>query len=106
MTATRIPPGCRTIPASSVEPPAAGTLTRVALITLSGFLGITAAGGGLGLLLGWITPGMDLLDGSPFSTYVIPGLMLLTVVGGSALLATAAVVGLLHLAAPMSAVAG
>jgi hypothetical protein len=60
----------------------------ILLIVFNGFLAVTAAAGGLGLLTGAISPGLELLAGSPFGSYTIPGLALLMVVGGSALAAT------------------
>lgn len=60
---------------------------RIGLIAANLFLGVTAVAGGLALLLGWIAPGLELLEGSPFTSYTIPGLALLALVGGSALLA-------------------
>lgn len=60
---------------------------RIGLVALNLFLGLTAVGGGIGLLSGGITPGIALLDGSPFDSYLIPGLALLVLVGGSGLLA-------------------
>jgi hypothetical protein len=84
----------------------AAPFARRALLALNGFLGITATAGGLGLLVGWIMPGEELLDGSPFSSYVIPGLVLLLVVGGSALAAAWAVLCRQPMAAPLSALAG
>ena len=65
---------------------------RSALIVLDAFVGVTAIIGGLALLLGWVQPPLDLLRGSPFPNYVVPGLALLVVVGGSA---TVAVIALL-----------
>lgn len=58
------------------------------LLVLDLFLAVTAIAGGIGLLTGLIAPGTDLLDGSIFSSYVIPGLALLFLAGGSATLAT------------------
>jgi hypothetical protein len=54
---------------------------------------VTAAIGGLCLLLRvpFVTPPTDLLAGSPFDGYTIPGLALLVLIGGSGLLATALV---------------
>ena len=66
-----------------------GRPLRIGLIALTTFLGLTAAGGGIGLLGGWIAPGVELLDGSSFGSYLIPGLALLVLVGGSGLLAAA-----------------
>lgn len=59
-----------------------------ALFGLNLFLAVTAIAGGVGLLTGLIAPGADLLAGSIFSSYVIPGLALLLLVGGAATLAT------------------
>lgn len=61
--------------------------TRIGLSAINLFLGITAGGGGIGLLTGWIAPGNALLEGSIFASYVVPGLSLLVLVGGSALVA-------------------
>lgn len=58
------------------------------LLVLDAFLAITAMAGGIGLLTGAIAPGVALLQGSPFASYTIPGLALLILVGGCALLAT------------------
>jgi hypothetical protein len=67
---------------------------HVGLAILDGVLGVTATIGGLCLLLRvpFVTPPTDLLAGSPFGNYTIPGLALLVLVGGSGLLATALVV--------------
>lgn len=58
------------------------------LITLLLFLGITAAAGGVQLIR---TNGMGMpissLQNTPFSSFVIPGLILLFIVGGTSLLA-------------------
>jgi len=57
------------------------------LLWLIIFLAVTAIAGGLGILFDLVgLPEQD-LDGSPFSSYVIPGLSLLILVGGSALVA-------------------
>jgi hypothetical protein len=66
---------------------------RVGLAILDGFLGVTAAIGGLCLLLRvpFVTPPTDLLAESPFGDYTIPGLALLVLVGGGGMLATALV---------------
>ena len=61
---------------------------RILLIILNAFLALTAIAGGIGMLTGSIRPPLELLEGSPFNTYTIPGLALLVIVGGSALLAT------------------
>jgi len=61
---------------------------RTALIVLDGFLALTAVAGGIGLLTGANAPSLEFLQGSPFSSYAIPGLALLVIVGGCALAAT------------------
>lgn len=60
---------------------------RVLLIVLLAFLGLTSVAGGIGLLTGGGAPGLELLRGSPFSDYTVPGLSLLVIVGGGGLAA-------------------
>lgn len=62
------------------------TIIRWALIVLSIFLALSAIGGGIALIVGFNTPPVADLAGSPFADYTIPGLALLVVVGGSAVL--------------------
>jgi hypothetical protein len=62
-------------------------ILRILLIILNAFLGVTAVLGGIGLLTGVVAPPLEMLEGSIFSSYVIPGLALLVIVGGSALVA-------------------
>jgi hypothetical protein len=82
-------------------------VTRVALVVLNTFLGLTAVVGGLGLLLGWYEPPpVELLRGSPFGSYTIPALFLLVVMGGGGLVAAVAVLRRHELGAPASGVAG
>lgn len=61
---------------------------RIPLILLNAFLALTAIAGGIGMLIGVLEPPLELLEGSPFNTYTVPGLTLLVIVDGSALLAT------------------
>jgi hypothetical protein len=61
---------------------------HIVLIVLNTFLAVTAVAGGVGLLTGAMKPSLEPLRGSPFSSYTIPGLALLVMVGGSALVAT------------------
>jgi len=64
---------------------------RVALLSVQAFVAVTAAAGGAALIAGsviptWgfaIVPPAQYLEGSPFASYVVPGLLLLLVVGGS-----------------------
>jgi hypothetical protein len=57
--------------------------TYRALIVLSVFSGLSAVGGGIGMMVadGLSMPKSFLAD-SPFSTYLIPGLILCVAVGG------------------------
>lgn len=55
---------------------------------LAAFIALTAIPGGVSLITGWIDPGVSQLAGSPFADYTVPGLLLLLVVGGLAVLAT------------------
>jgi hypothetical protein len=79
--------------------------TRNVLIGLLLFQGITACGGGIGLLGGRIAPDEALLAGSPFASYVVPGLALLGV-GIGTLIASVAVLGRAGWSAPLAGVAG
>jgi hypothetical protein len=65
-------------------------LTKISLISLQLIVMLNAFGGGIYGLSG--APGVDpaWLDGSPFSSYVIPSLILFTVIGGGMAVATAA----------------
>ena len=58
---------------------------RILLIVLAFFLALTAFAGGIGLLADLNTPPVEMLNGSPFSDYSIPGLALFVLVGGGAL---------------------
>lgn len=60
---------------------------RVLLIVLMFFLALAAFEGGVQLLVGFYTPPVEMLSGSIFKDYTIPGLVLGIIVGGSALFA-------------------
>lgn len=61
----------------------------VALFVIDLFVALTAIGGGLALVAGLEANRFPLawLQGTPFTSYVIPGLLLTVVVGGSAAVA-------------------
>jgi hypothetical protein len=65
---------------------------RIALITIEAIIGLCAVGGGIALLSGafaqWLPN--SYLQGTPFSDYLIPSLVLIIVVGGGMLLTAAA----------------
>jgi hypothetical protein len=85
------------------------TVIRIALVVIEAFIGLSAIGGGFGLLRGVVfnyeVP-VAWLAGTPFSDYTIPGLVLAIVVGGSALLAAATVFIHREWAVLVSALAG
>jgi hypothetical protein len=56
---------------------------RVFTIAALAFLSLSACAGGAGLLTEAGAPPLSLLRGSPFSSYLIPGLSLIVFVGGS-----------------------
>gem|GEM_PF-1673831 len=67
---------------------------------------LTAIGGGIQLLIGFYVPPVDLLMGSPFDSYIIPGLALGFIVGGSAIFAAILLIRRNHFAPLASASAG
>jgi hypothetical protein len=69
-----------------------GAVTRVALSVVVWFVALTAGAGGIALVSGAeaMRFPLDMVRGTPFSDYVVPGLVLSIVVGGTALVAAAA----------------
>ncbi len=76
------------------------------LFVASVFVALTAIGGGITLALGVDKFPAGWLIGTPFSSYLIPGLILAVVVGGSAALATVATLRRSDLGALTSMLAG
>ena len=62
-------------------------IIRITLIVFMFFLAFTAFAGCIQLVEGTYAPPVDMLEGSPFSDYTVPGLALGVIVGGSALFA-------------------
>lgn len=64
---------------------------RIALASIETFIGLGAVGGGIAILAGTFDRWFPVawLQGTPFGDYTVPGLILLTVVGGGMLLAAA-----------------
>ena len=56
-----------------------------ALVALSLFNAVSALGGGIALVTGALPVPISLLRLTPFDTYVVPGLFLAVVIGGSSL---------------------
>jgi len=65
--------------------------TRV-LLALLVFNGVTAAGGGLALMTGWIPEQASWVRATDFPSNYLPGVILMAVVGGSSLVAAVALV--------------
>jgi hypothetical protein len=61
---------------------------RVVLIILTGFLSLTSITGGVALLAGFYSPPNSQLEGTIFTSFLIPGLALSVLVGGSSLFST------------------
>lgn len=69
--------------------------TRIVLTVLTALVGITAIAGGVALIVGAATsstaggavPDRSYLGGSPFTSYIVPGVVLAVIVGGTHLLA-------------------
>lgn len=63
---------------------------RLALLVVEGFVALTAFAGGLALVIGSLNPRLstmmspppEYLEGSPFDSYLVPGLTLAVVLGG------------------------
>ena len=66
---------------------------RITLGLLTGFVALTAIGGGIAMLVGAEAQRFPLawLEGTPFADYTIPALLLAIAVGGSALAACVAI---------------
>ena len=64
--------------------------THIAIAILTGFIALTAIGGGIALLVGVEADRFPLewLQGTPFKDYTIPALLLAIGVGGSSLVAS------------------
>jgi hypothetical protein len=78
----------------SLERAAGWMGSRGGLLVADGFVALTAVGGGVALatgLEGERFP-LEMLHGTPFTSYVVPGLLLALVVGGSATAASLATI--------------
>ena len=75
---------------------------------LTGFIALTAIGGGIALLTGAEANRFPIewLDGTPFKDYTIPALLLAIAVGGSSLVACLAILRGRNVATPASMLAG
>jgi len=91
-----------------VDESRSGNAARVALAAIGGFVALTAGGGGVALATGGEGDRFpaDLLEGTPFRSYLIPGLILAVIVGGSAAVATTATLRRPEVGARTSLLAG
>lgn len=84
-----------------------GRLVKSLLIGADGFAALSAIAGGAMLVSGWPNQmPASMLEGTVFADYLIPGLILGLVVGGSAAVATAAVLTSRMAGAVLSLIAG
>jgi hypothetical protein len=82
-----------------------GVVTR-GLVLTSGFTALSAIGGGVGLLApGSMGLPLSFLDGSIFTSYAVPGMLLLLVIGGTQCVAAIAALRRTRLASFWSALA-
>jgi hypothetical protein len=63
---------------------------KVGLLSVQVFNGLTAVGGGLALMMGWIPEEAGWVEHTGFTGNYFPGVILLAIVGGSALVAAVA----------------
>ncbi|MEO7722475.1 MAG: hypothetical protein ABIS08_11245 [Pseudolysinimonas sp.] len=62
--------------------------SRIVLLVLAAFMAASALAGGVALVVGSVSPSLALgipvsyLEGSPFSSYLVPGVILAVVLGG------------------------
>lgn len=83
-------------------------LRQTGLILLTGFIALTAIGGGIALLTGLESNRFPLewLRGTPFPDYTIPALILAIAVGGSALVACLMLIMRHRMSLPVSVASG
>lgn len=82
------------------------TRARGALVVVDLVAALSAVVGGIAVAVGWIEFPAEWLEGTPFTGYTIPALVLCLVVGGSAVLATVVTLHRADVGAAASAVAG
>ena len=79
---------------------------RRTVVGLHLFNAVSAVGGGIALVVGGLGVPTDLLRHTPFESFVVPGLFLAVVIGGTALLGAIAVLAHWRRAPAASAAAG
>jgi hypothetical protein len=86
--------------------PVAIKITRITLGTVEALVALNAFGGGVYGLLGARGVPKEWLDGTPFSGYFIPSLILFCIVGGASLVAAIYVLSARKSAKPFSIAGG
>ena len=84
-------------------------ILRISIVTIASFITLTAIGGGLAILVGADEFPLEWLSGTPFKDYTIPALILIFIVGGSALITAIAAIRALTqhpIQSPAAAIAG
>ena len=81
-------------------------MIRIILMVLEILIGVNALGGGIYALSGAKSVSREWLQGSPFQTYTVPGLVLLVVVSGSMFAAAGMLLAEASRARSMSLLAG
>jgi len=81
---------------------------RIAIGLLTGFIALTAIGGGIALLTGAEANRFPIewLEGTPFKNYTIPALLLAIAVGGSSLVACVTIITSREVSIVVSTLAG
>jgi len=74
----------------------ASLVFRLVLIVMTTFLELTGFAGGIGLIADLNAPPLEMLEGSVFRNYIVPGLALFVIVGGTASVAEASCGGSSH----------
>ncbi len=80
--------------------------TRILLATLDVFVALTATGGGIAAATGVDPLPSEWLEGTPFRSYMIPGILLALLVGGSATAASVMMLRRSHNGPAASGIAG
>jgi hypothetical protein len=81
-------------------------ILRILIVVITSLIALTAIGGGIAILTGVDEFPLEWLRGTPFMDYTIPALILVIVVGGSALVAAITVTARLTIGVFASIVAG
>jgi hypothetical protein len=81
-------------------------MVRIVLIVLEILIGIAALAGGANATLGARGVPREWLKGTPFKSYLVPGIVLIILVGGSMLVAAGLLIGGVHVARVVSLEAG